>query len=64
MAGAPRQTEPSAGIKLAYAIAHAAGRDAGNASMQAAGRTSWAADDYNAAARETNRILDQIEGGE
>jgi len=42
--------------------AHCAGQDAGNRSMRKAGRKVWNEDDYNAAARETNRIIDIIEG--
>jgi hypothetical protein len=40
-----------------FDIARAAGHDAGNRSMKAAGRTSWSVDDFNAAAAEMNRIL-------
>lgn len=38
-------------------VAHAAGWDAGNRSMRAAGRTRWSEDDWNTAARETNRLM-------
>ncbi len=42
-----------------YRDAMAAGRDAGNRSMQAAGRTEWNEDDWNAAAEVTGRLLGQ-----
>lgn len=42
----------------AYALAHAAGHDAGNRAATAAGRTTWTADDYNAAVAQMNRLLD------
>ena len=48
-------------MKITPAIAYAAGRDAGNASMRKANRTTWDEDDYNAAAETTNRLLDLIE---
>lgn len=51
-------------IKLDRALASAAGRDAGNRSMRAAGRKHWNEDDYNAAARECNRLFDIIEAEE
>lgn len=41
-------------------IARAAGLDAGNRSMRAAGRTTWSVEDYNAAAAETGRLFDRI----
>ena len=50
---------------LTREIAHASGTDAGNRSMQAAGRKRWSREDYNAAATESNRlhdILDKQEG--
>jgi len=37
-------------MNATYKIAMAAGQDAGNRSMRAAGRTSWNEDDYAAAA--------------
>lgn len=43
-------------------IASAAGRDAGNRSMRAAGRTAWNADDWNAAAEVTARVLRALGG--
>lgn len=42
-------------------IANAAGLDAGNRSMRAAGREVWSIEDYNVACAETNRLLDIIE---
>jgi hypothetical protein len=45
------------GDELSYNIAHAAGQDAGNRSMKAAGRTKWSEDDFNAAAAEMNRLM-------
>ena len=47
---------------LSYELASAAGMDAGNRSMRQAGRKKWNEDDFNAAARETNRLIDVIEG--
>lgn len=44
-------------IKVTYKIAMAAGRDAGNKSMRAAGRTGWNEDDWNVAAEVTARLL-------
>lgn len=38
-------------------IARAAGWDAGNRSMRAAGRTRWNEDDWNAACEVTNRLM-------
>jgi hypothetical protein len=49
-------------ITVTYEIAMAAGRDAGNRSMRAAGRTSWNEDDYDAAARLAARLLTKREG--
>ena len=46
---------------LTFDLAHAAGMDAGNRSMRKAGRAHWSEDDYNAAVKETNRLLDIIE---
>jgi hypothetical protein len=39
------------------AIAVAAGQDAGNRSMRAAGRTAWNEDDWNAAAAVSDRLF-------
>jgi hypothetical protein len=47
--------------KLTYDIARSAGMDAGNRSMRKANRAHWNEDDFNAAARETNRLIDIIE---
>lgn len=44
-------------MKLTKAMVYAAGRDAGNRSMRAAGRTEWNEDDYNAAAAEFARLM-------
>lgn len=44
-------------MRVTPAIAYAAGRDAGNKSMRAGGRTEWNADDYNEAARVTCELL-------
>lgn len=44
-------------ITATYEVAMAAGRDAGNASMKRAGRTSWAQADYAAAARTVAKLL-------
>lgn len=42
---------------LTPALAHAASTDVGNASMRAAGRTSWSQDDYDAAVDEYHRLM-------
>lgn len=47
-------------MPLTYKIAMAAGRDAGNRSMRAAGRKVWSEADWNAAAAVTARLM----GGE
>lgn len=44
-------------IAVTSAIAMAAGRDAGDRSMRAAGRHAWNADDWNAAAAAARRLL-------
>lgn len=51
-------------MKITYAIAHAAGQDAGNASMKAADRTQWNEDDYNAAARVVEGLMIEVLGGQ
>ena len=38
-------------------VAYAAGLDAGNRSMRAAGRTAWSEADHAAACRETRRLM-------
>jgi len=48
-------------ITLTREIAFAAGRDAGNRHMTKAGRTKWNREDYNAAATETNKLLDVVD---
>lgn len=48
-------------IILTKEIAYAAGHDAGNASMRKAGRKRWNEEDWNQAAKVTNRLLDEIE---
>lgn len=47
-------------IPMTYQIAHAAGMDAGNASMAKNGRAAWNEDDYNECERVTNSLLDMI----
>lgn len=42
--------------RLTRAIAYAAGRDAGNRHMRAAGRSRWNASDFEAAADEFERL--------
>lgn len=42
---------------LTAATCYAAGRDAGNKAMRAAGRTAWNETDYEAACMETIRLL-------
>lgn len=44
-------------VPVTYEIAQAAGRDAGNRSMRAAGRTRWNDEDYNAAVAVRDRLL-------
>jgi hypothetical protein len=44
-------------MKMTYTIAHAAGWDAANKQMRAAGRTAWNEEDYNLAARTMNELL-------
>ena len=44
----------------AYRTAHAAGADAANRSMRAAGRSQWNDDDWNAGAAEEDRILKSL----
>jgi hypothetical protein len=41
---------------ITYEIAMAAGRDAGNRSMKAAGRAKWNEEDWDAACAETERL--------
>ena len=45
---------------LTRGICYAAGQDAGNWSMKAAGRTKWNWDDFNAAAGLCNKLLDKL----
>lgn len=47
-------------MTLTYDMAMAAGRDAANRRMRAAGRKTWSRADYNAAWRVTNRLLDTL----
>ena len=44
-------------MQISRQIAYAAGRDAGNRSMRAAGRTEWNDDDWDAASEVTARLL-------
>ena len=44
-------------ITMTPELAFAAGRDAGDRSMRAAGRTIWNEDDWNAASAEYKRLL-------
>ena len=46
--------------RMTYRMAMAAGQDAANRQMRAAGRTAWNEEDYATAARETNRLLDAV----
>jgi len=43
-------------LTITYAIAMAAGRDAGNRHAKSRGRSRWNRSDYNAAVREFNRL--------
>ncbi len=43
-------------LKLDYTMIRAAGSDAGNRAMRAAGRLKWNKDDYNIACAESNRL--------
>ena len=49
--------------QITKAIAYAAGRDAGNRSMKAAGRTVWSEDDWNAAAQVTVQLMTIADAG-
>ncbi len=49
-------------VTVTYEIAMAAGRDAGNRSMRAAGRAAWNEDDYDVAARLVARLITKREG--
>lgn len=51
-------------IPLTYETAMAAARDAGNRSMRQAGRQSWDADDYNAAAELCAMLLPAVQAKE
>jgi hypothetical protein len=42
---------------MTYAIAMAAGRDAGNRNMKANGRTSWNGEDFDVAAEVAARLM-------
>uniref|UniRef100_A0A6H1Z9Q4 Uncharacterized protein n=1 Tax=viral metagenome TaxID=1070528 RepID=A0A6H1Z9Q4_9ZZZZ len=44
-------------MKMTYPLAHAAATDEGNRSMRAGGRRRWSEEDYNASAKEFNRIF-------
>lgn len=48
------------GRKEAYELAYAAGTDEGNRHMRKDGRKVWSQEDRSIAARETNRILDEL----
>ena len=57
-----KQSEPESASVIRerhhrYTIAHAAGQDAGNRSMKAAGRVAWNADDWSVAVAEETRLL-------
>ena len=41
---------------MTLTLIHAAATDTGNRSMRSAGRTVWSEEDYNAAAREYDRL--------
>lgn len=43
-------------IQMTYKLAMAAGQDAGNRSMRAAGRTSWSEEDFAAASAVFNAL--------
>lgn len=44
----------------AYKVIHSVGWDAGNAHAAKHGRSVWTAEDYNAAARASNRLMVQF----
>jgi hypothetical protein len=46
-------------MKIIYTIAMAAGRDAANRSMLAAGRSAWNAEDYAVACATVARLMGQ-----
>lgn len=48
-------------IESAYDIAHAAGWDAGNESMEKAGRTTWNEEDQREAVRVFNSVIENEE---
>ncbi len=48
-------------MEMTYAIAFAAGTDAGNRHMRGAGRATWNADDFAAAAAEFERLFALVE---
>jgi hypothetical protein len=48
---------PNGRIAVDAAIARAAGRDAGNRSMRAAGRSAWNEDDWSAACDMFDRLM-------
>lgn len=47
-------------MQVTYPLAMAAGRDAANRRMAAAGRTSWNRADYNHAARVVAKLLGTV----
>ena len=49
-------------MKLTPDLAYAAGKDAANARMRKAGRTTWNEADYNLCCDTINRLLDQMPG--
>lgn len=48
---------PERQMQVTYKVAMAAGQDAGNKSMVAAGRTTWNRKDYNVAAAVVTKLL-------
>jgi len=51
-----RSRRSATAVTLTLDIARAAGADAGNRSMRAAGRSAWSEDDLNAAGERTMRL--------
>lgn len=52
----PRAVAAPSRIPVTISLALAAGQDAGNRSMRAAGRSAWSEDDWNAAAAVTDEL--------
>ena len=49
-------------MKITKSTAYAVGQDAGNRNMKKNGRIRWNEEDWNAAAKITNNLLDKMDG--